>query len=528
MAVDASEPYSDPWWLNTLAKQLQDRRLGRCLGRAWSSTSLRTQRWRPALELLDDHFRGDPPLPVAAAGWQDHFREVIRLGRLNVAELVVVAKANRMQLRDFKTAAVDDTLGDEKARDIMRANSMKVVARDVHEHMLSLGDGYAIVTPKADGEKWCRVTAEDPMQVITACDPASGKTLAGLKMFRDEWDASDLAYLYLPGRVVVYRNSGSTAMTTRGYRATNGWEKDDELSGSSFEDRVAVVRFRNRQGVGEFERHLGTLDRINDQVLNMLVIGKVQAFRQRALLDAPDVDEEGEDIDYSDAFIAAPGSLWKLPSGATFWESQPTDLGPIRMAIKDDLEHVAAVTSTPLHTITPDAAGGSAEGANLMREEHVYAVEDRRDRASEGWAQVMELCFLGMDDKERADVTQIEPIWGPVERYTLVDKASSAAQLKGILPAEAIFTDVLQYPPAEVPNLQKMRAADTIFLSAVLPTPAFPGAPAPAGASAVPGPGGGGTQPVLGPDGKPVRNVIVQPIHKHLVAGPNPDDPRIR
>jgi hypothetical protein len=472
MAVDATyqnglgapPPYSDEWWRDRLAKELCDRRLGRWWGKPWSPLSpyIRRNRCRPPLELLDEHFRGDPPLPLVAQGWRDAFKEIVRLSQLNVAELCVVAKANRMQLRDFRTAAADDTLGDQVARDVMRFNAMQIVARDVHEYMLELGDGYAIVQPKRSGEKWCRVTAEDPFDTITAEDPATGETLAGLKLFRDEWDASDLAYLYMPGYVRVWRNSASTSMTTRGYRATNGWELDEQKSGNSL-PRVAVVRFRNRQGVGEFERHLQSLDRINHYAMNILVIATVQAFRQRALQGAPDYDDDGTKIDYSNAFIAAPGSLWKLPEGATFWESQSTDVTPLRMQLKDEIEHFAAGTSTPLQTLAPDAANQSAEGASLLREEHVYAVEDRRTRASKGWSEVMSLCFLGMGDAERADVTQIEPMWGPAERFSLTDRAQAAFQLKGILPYEAIFTDVLQYPPADVPELQKMRAADVIF-----------------------------------------------------------------
>ena len=513
MATDANEPYSDLWWLDKLATALWNRRLGRYGDVVWSPALYDRKGVRPSLELLDNHFRGDPPLPLVAAGWADHFKEIVRLGQLNVAELVVVAKANRMSLQDFRTAAADDQIGDKVARDIMRFNGMKTLARDVHEDMLSLGDGYAIVAPKKEGDRFCRVSAESPLQVITASDAASGETLAGLKLFRDEWDSTDFAYLYLKGRVEVFRSGGPSMVTETGYQATDGWEHDDKLSGKSFKDRVAVVRFRNRQGVGEFERHLGTLDRINDQVLNMLVIGKVQAFRQRALLDAPDEDEDGNEIDYTDSFIAAPGSLWKLPAGASFWESQPTDLGPIRMAVKDDLEHIAAITSTPLNTITPDAAGGSAEGATLMREEHVYAVEDRRDRAEMGWAEVMSLCFLGMDDTERSDVTQIESIWGPIERHSLADKSAAASQLKGILPAQAIFTDILGYAPADVPELQKMRAADTIFLSAVLPLQTFDQKAVSDQAAAA---------------SAPAAADQIAPVVRHLVAGPNPNDPRIR
>jgi hypothetical protein len=182
-----------------------------------------------------------------------------------------------------------------------------------------------------------------------------------------------------------------------------------------------MVRFRNRGGRGEYERHLDTLDRINDQIMSKVVIAKVQAFRQMAIENLPDTvtqidaatgEPEEVEIDYSDAFEATPGSMWRLPEGAKIWESTPTDLGPLRLSIKDDLENLAAVTQTALPAITPDAASGSAEGASLMREEHVGAVEACMDYAEVGWAEVMSTAFAFMGDEERADITQIEPIWG--------------------------------------------------------------------------------------------------------------------
>jgi hypothetical protein len=53
------------------------------------------------------------------------------------------------------------------------------------------------------------------------------------------------------------------------------------------------------------------------------------------------------------------------------------DLGPVRQAIRDDVQDLAAVTRTPLFYLTPDAANGSAEGASLAREGLVFKTEDR-------------------------------------------------------------------------------------------------------------------------------------------------------
>lgn len=478
MLEGADIPQSPAWWIKILAVELQNRRHGRNGGKLWGRSLSKPIRSRPGLDLLHDHLRGDPPLLGVADGWRDHFREVARVGRLNVAALVVEAKANRMGLAGFRTAAAGDDFGDKLATELLRENNMKVRAREVHDGMLSLSDSYAMVTPPRPNKRFPVITAEDAREVITAHDAATGETLAGLKLYRDEWDAADFAHLYL--RVTpddgepyfehhVAKHVGRTSsISESAFRMGQSWRWDGDVAHL---ERMPIVRFANRGGRGEFERHLDTLDRINDQILNKVVIAKVQAFRQMAIKGLPDSEKVLEDgkivereIDYDDAFIAAPGSMWQLPEGAELWESTPTDLGPLRLAIKDDLEHLAAVTSTPLHTITPDAASGSAEGASLMREEHVYAVEACRDHAEAGWAEVVATAFAFMGEDERAQQSQIEPIWAPIERYSLSEKASAAVQSRDILPIERIWTDIYQYPPSEVINLRQLQGRDRLTI----------------------------------------------------------------
>ena len=225
-----------------------------------------------------------------------------------------------------------------------------------------------------------------------------------------------------------------------------------------------MTRFRNARGVGEFEPHLDVLDRINDQVFERVTIAKLQAFRQRAIIGLPDEEEDGTEIDYSAAFTASPGSMWRVPKDASIWESQAVDLGPIRMAVKDDVEAFAAVTMTPLHYITPDAAQGSAEGASVMREGHLFRVEDRMRRADSGLATVMAQAFAWRGDAARSNALDIRTIWGPTERHSLAERYSAFAQAKaGGLPFASRLTDVLGYPPEDVPRLEAEQGADLLF-----------------------------------------------------------------
>lgn len=440
-------------------------------------------RIRPGLHLLQDYLDGDPPLREDIhSSWAAPFRQFLRMGRMNIAPKLVSSTTNRMGIRDFRTAAASDELGDIEARNLMRRNNLRLKAREVHDHMIGLGAGYTIVTPPDAARDWSLITAESPMQCITAHDPATGQTLAGLKMFRDEWDSADMAYLFLPGELYVARCEvpSSTLFGTRPFAISPRWEWDfdkfDDIPGG----RVAMVRFQNKNGKSEIEGQLDTLDRINDKLFNEWWIGKIQAFRQRALEMPEDTDDiesavseddpdTPDDEDFAGLFTSAPDALWQIPKGAKIWESSAADLRQLVDSIKGELQWLAFTSGKPLHTITPDAANGSAEGASLQREEHVYEIEDRHDRADGSWAETMSMAFEFQGMTERADVSQIETIWGPVERYSLQEKSTAAAALKGILATEAIQTDVLQYAPADVQDrLRGLRSRELLFQA---PTP---------------------------------------------------------
>lgn len=498
MAIETDTPYEPGWWLKTLARELHNRRAGRDdfggKSRQWSRTTVESTGVRPGLDLLDAYFRGDPPLRKDIhTGWAEPFRQFVRMGRLNFADLLVSSTGNRMGIRDFRTAAAQDELGDQAARDIMLANDLRLVSRDVHDYMLALGDGYLMVTPPDAERRMPLMTAESPLSTITAHDAATGKTLAALKMFRDEWDAADWAYLFLPGELFVARMDGRSALgkDSRFRFTAKSWSWDYDMFDDVPGNHVPVIRFRNRRGVGEFEQHLDHLDRINDKVFNEWWIGKINGFRQRAVKNLPDEDENGNVVDYTDMFTSSPDALWRLPENADIWESSVVDVGPLVNSIQKELQWLAAATSKPLQTLAPDAANQSAAGASTMKEEHLYTIEDRRDRSAGGWARGMGMAFEFLGDMRRADATKIEPLWGPLERFTLQEKADAGSKAKGTLPDESIWTDIYQYPPAEVVNLRALRGRDLIFQrpGAPAPAPAAPPAPAP-GPGAAPAPVG--------------------------------------
>lgn len=479
MPIDVKTPKSPGWWMQTLAKALRDRRFSP----KWSRFQANPEGVRPPLNLLADYLRGEPPL-TGDKQWEQSTREFLRLARMNYAVLVDEGVQNRVIPIGWRTGVDSDRDGDQVAQEVADANEFTIRFGDNLGNMLSMGTGYMSLGAPAPGERVPTITAEDPRDAITAHDPATGRTLASLKVLRDEWDGADYAYLCLPGEpgtvYTAFRKARSSSLHRAGYGISE-WDWDPSAGGDkglplpgALNGRVPMVRFQNRGGVGEYEPHLSVLDRINDGIFERVSIAKMQAHMQRALKGLPthypedfeDVELAGTLIEYpSDMFSADPGAVWRLPEGVDIWESKPGDLSALRLAIKDDVEMLATVTSTPLYMINPDAASGSAEGASTQREAHAFRVEDRQRRCNSPLADIMSMSFAWMGEPpERSDRTKIKTIWASTVRLSLEQKMSAASQAKaGGLPQDSIYVDVMGYAPSDLPRLDKERASDLLY-----------------------------------------------------------------
>ena len=441
---------TDEWLLARLIQELWNRNKGG--GRGVGSADVRASSTeRPGLDMLWDYMRGEPPLPECADGWREAMWPWLRLSRMTYAGMAIRSIAERLVPIGWHTAVDDDPDGDQKAAEVAGVNEFDVVVGDLLEAMLWAGETYMMVSPPRAGESVPTVTAEDPRECIVRRDRASGRPIAGLKVDRDEWTGDLRFHLFTPGRVQVAGNAGGR------------FDWIESLSGRTLEGRIPLVPFTNKGGVGEFERHLDTLDRINDGIFSRVTLMKYQAFRQRAV-KVPKYDEKGDEVDYTGVFTADPGAMWQVPLDAEFWESTPVDLTPILAATKDDVAAFAAAVGIPLFWISPDAANGSAAGADTMREGNEFRGEDRQRRANSGFAEVLSQCFLRMGDAERAERWKIRTIWAPTQRYSIDSRGSAAvAYTSAGIPFEEMLVDVLQKTPNDVARIKALRDADLLF-----------------------------------------------------------------
>ena len=458
MPIEVSEPYTDGWWLAQLYAKLRDQ--------------------QKHADEMHKRYIGDPPLPALNPNQRAAVYWFIKKSRTNFERLIVNAVKARLKIRGIRTAVDNDEGGDAEAFTKWKRSRGKLWAKEAHEFALSMGLGFVMVGKNERGK--LLVTAEDPRSCAVITDPADPlRVVAGLKLIYDPVEGQDVAYLFRVdgdrsyqriARRKAYRSGDGMSLKGRVLdREGFDWvnlappsENDPQtvveyfepkwLQGDEAADRPALcplVPFFNEDGMAEFEPHLEVLDRITQGILHRMTIVTIQAFKQRAMKGLPKTDPEtGEEINYDNVFIAEPGAIWNIPAAVEIWESGEVNLQSVLLGIRDDIKDLAAVSGTPLYTVTPDVANGSAEGASLQREQLTFKVEDRQDRWELSHELVCELIFRTEGDEKRAEPGTIEIMWSPADRPSMSERANAIAQTKGVVPRYIQLTEIWGLDPA--------------------------------------------------------------------------------
>lgn len=466
--IDTTVPYSDGWWLDRLYCQL------------------RVQQKR--CQALQERFEGNAPLPFVSDIQKSAVKWFVSKSRTNFERVIVNAVLSRLRIRGIRTALDSDEGGDADAfAEWIRARG-KLFTLDVHKMTLAMSLAYLLIGKDSDGR--LLVTAEDPRLVTAICDPANPyKVLAGLKLFHDDVEDQDVAYLYLPGRLRVAKKPRKRAPGSSDVRfnpraffwdadilndlgdivhpSSSGeidWLAEHDAAGNLTGGMLPLVPFLNEDGMAEFEPFISQIDRLNQQILQRMTIATIQAFKQRAFKGLPKKDPDtGEVIDYDSIFVADPGAVWNIPLTAEIWESGQVDLSGILQAIRDDVKDLYSTSGTPAYLASPDAANASAESASLQREQTTFKVECRQDRFEPSHQLTAELIFRTLNDEQRSKPGTIEIIWAPAERWSMTERSNAIAQTKGVVPRYQQLTEIWGMDPAQADRAMSELTDDMIL-----------------------------------------------------------------
>jgi hypothetical protein len=411
----------------------------------------------PRMGKLTQYRDGDALLPENAwdAGTRESYMRWLRRSRLHVVETIRDARTNRQRPIGFRTGAVGDEAGDLAAWKHWKRNRMKVQSRQFFNDTADFGSAYLLTMPAPDGPLW---NVRNGWTTITEPDGMRPwLTAAGITVGYDAIAGAEVIILHRPGYYrVAYRPTKVPSLPQNGTRwhPGQGWEWASGPIRTASADAL-LQRNKTVDGFGVYEKHLDSVDRINEITLITLTLLVMQAFRQRGIKgNLPERYPEGhpqagEEIDYNELFKAGPAALWLLPMDADVWESNPVDITPIYTFRRDELKTLMSATHTPQDIFDGESGNQSAMGSQISREPLIHAVQAMNDQAEVALTQGMAQAFEIDGDAIRADVTELEVIWGKISPATLQEKAEAVAKMGGKPSQRYINSEVLEMSPAQ-------------------------------------------------------------------------------
>lgn len=457
--IDPSLPGSPEWWLLRLGRRL-DEKAGH-------------------YQLLERYYTGDHPLPEGDARQRELFRKLQRKARTNYCQLIVDAPRERLKVVGFRTGGqgTDDT--DRAAWQVWQANRLDANSGLVHTAALKFGVAYVIVGPNKTDPKTPIITVEDPCEVIHDPDPVNWrKTRAALKTWFDDVQQAVFAVVYLPDRIVYFRSARKiTKLSGLGREKWSpGWWQLDPAAPAVPNPlhEVPVVPFINRpdlkgNGTGEFEGVIDIQDRINNEILDRLVITKMAAYRQRW---AKGISFEDENGNPTQPFTPGVDLLWGVEDEkAQFGDFEQSDPTSILKATRDDVQDMASISKTPPHYLLSGIINASGDALTAAETGLVSKVLDEQVEFGESWEEVTR---LGARYAGRVVPMDAETLWRDPQYRTLSELASAAVQEMAAGVPWRTRMRKLGYSPPEIDRMEGERAADALVTGTLGPAAASP------------------------------------------------------
>lgn len=417
MLYMAGTPGTDDWWAM---------RLCTALGAGF-----------PRMSKLMKYRDGDALLPDTDwdFGTRQAYLRFMKRSRLHVVETIRNARTDRQNIIGYRTGAENDEDGDEAAWANHLRNRMGTQQREFFNDTADFGRINVINSIAPDGPLWTMRNEWTSIVETNALRP--WLTEAGIMIGFDSILGIEVLTLFRPGYYrVAFRDSALLTLPQDGtvWYPTKDWTWAGDPIRTPWTQDALITQNSTVDGYGVYEKHLDTIDRINEITLNALTLIVMQSFRQRAVkgnlpkVYPEDHPQAGQEIDYDKLFQGGPAALWMLPVGADIWESKENDVTPVYGARRDEIKTLSSLTATPQDMLNPE--NQSAMGAQSSREPLYHAVRNMNSQAAVCLAQVQSLSFLAVGDTVRADVTKIEPMFGKINPATLAEKGEAASKFK--------------------------------------------------------------------------------------------------
>lgn len=419
-----------------------------------------------AIQVYENYYNGEQRLAFATAKFREAFSRFFPPLADNWMKIVVDAPVSRLRVQGFRFDPDPSTPSweldaDRDAWSIWQASNLDSVSRIVHTDAVKLGVSYALVSPpQGAGEP--QITAEHASQCYVYTDPANrSRRLAGIKRWVSDFDGLAYCTIYLPDQLVKWVSASPWGQGRR-----IQWERrQDDPGGRNPIGVVPLVALENNPdllygGRSDLEVAIPIQDAVNKFCLDMQVSSEFHAFPQRYATGwERGTDDQGRELTNREVELAAGQSrLWRAESSDTkFGTLTPGDVNNYILPIELYIDHLAAVTQTPVYYLKGKMANLSADALHAADAGLVDRCNGKILSLSDGWEEVLRTAFLAKGDQVRGRAFSAETIWADPETKSFGQLVDAAVKMRQTLsvPLEMCW-ELLGWSPEKIRQARDM------------------------------------------------------------------------
>lgn len=493
---------SPRWWVDRLYAKLQDRLV--------------------EINIYDDYYRGDFPLPWLAPQAEDDFRRIMKMSRTNPIGLVCDSQVERQIVDGFRINEktrpdADDADGEDlgQADDdtwrIWLENGLDAYFDQGLLEAAITGVSYILVAPNPKNERVPHMWVEHSSQCIVEYVPGTARreAAAGLKVWHDDWTGDVNATLYLPNAIFKYRarnaNAGAMAWRPnwqrRGVRGES-WPAPNPLNIVPLFECPNNPRLLSG-GRSEIEDLIDPMDRIVKTIADRLMTQDYGAFPQKWASGWPEVDDRGTPTKPIE--VGRNRMITTDVAETRFGQFAAADAGIYVLAKADDVKDIASRSRTPAQYLLGEMSNVNGETLKAAESGLVSKVRQRNKSQESGLRPAVRFARRLAGIATPGDIN-LEVMWRNPEFRTEGELVSALTQMRTLgVPEEALWErwgatpgEIARWKAMREAELREQAAADaTALLAQGFRTNANSATGRPAGATA-PRPGGAGVAAARG------------------------------
>lgn len=450
------------------------------------------------VDKMHRYYDGEHPAPTVPDTSNEAYKRLVRLATTNISALVVDAVNERLEPIGVTLAlpapvaeedAVEPTDADgvDVWAEVWEPSDLDINAGLVHLEALTAKRSFVMVWPTDEGVS---ITPELSTECAVLYPPGRtrGKPVAALKVFAD--GAKCFVTLFTAEKVYYWTTATSAANVIPDLSSTeacnaaewspwydmapddidvdgiiageypeDAWLEDDSLAVPNPLGAVALVEFQGHPTLGgepKGELTTGVLrlqDRLNKEVLDMLVTAEYAAFPQRYALGLDPQDGDGKPR----KLTSGPERTWMFgdhPDDIELGQLAAADLTNHLKMIEATIQSIAAVTKTPVYYLASSFANVGADTIAAVDAGLVKKCKAHQRAFGDSWATVIRLALKALG-REGADDATISIVWADPEVRTRAELGDWAIKVKDIIPIEDVWRSLGASPS----DIERMRAA---------------------------------------------------------------------